>query len=66
MKTDNNNLVNHFVFIQGLVCIALAFVFGFVLCRSMVRVEDVADRGDHYEVSVTIWGLCELHEIEKL
>lgn len=60
MKNDSNK------FIQFVVIISLSFVFGFVLCRSMVRVEDVADKGNRYEIVVSIWGLCDLHEVEKL
>ena len=60
MKTDSNK------FIQLVICIVVSFVLGFVLCRSMVHVEDVADRGSRYEVVVSIWGLCDLHEVEKL
>lgn len=60
MKTDSTS------YIQRIVCIAIAFVLGFVLCRSMVRVEDVADRGDHYEVLINIGNRCDLQEIEKL
>lgn len=60
MRTESNK------FIQFVVIISLSFVLGFVLCRSLVRVEDVADRGSHYEVSINIGCSCDLHEVEKL
>lgn len=60
MKTDSNK------FIQLVICIVVSFVLGFVLCRSLVRVEDVADRGSHYEVLINIGCSCDLHEVEKL
>ena len=60
MKTDSNK------FIQLVICLVVSFVLGFVLCLSLVRVEDVADRGSHYEVLLTIGGRCDLHEVEKL
>lgn len=60
MKTDSNK------FIQLVICIVVSFVLGFVLCRSLVRVEDVAERGSRYEVLINIGGCCDLHEVEKL
>lgn len=59
MKTDSN-------FIQRVICIAISFVLGFVLCRSLVQVEDVADRGSYYEILVSIGGRCYIHEVGKL
>lgn len=60
MKTDSNK------FIQLVICIVVSFVLGFVLCRNLVRVEDVAERGSRYEVLINIGGYCDIHVVEKL